>query len=168
MSDCTNTHRLRDSTNPIDLVESLADKQNWHFCRQQEDQISMEIKGQWRNYTILLSLSHCGQMLRILCAYAIQPPHEKVPALLAAVNEVNSTCWSGAFVVNTAEELMLWQYSLPMHGCASVNEAQVEFMIAEAISSCEQHYPCFALVVWGDKTPADAMQIAMAKTYGRA
>jgi hypothetical protein len=33
---------------------------------------------------------------------------------------------------------------------------------------CERFYPAFQLVGWGDRTPADALQVAIAEAYGRA
>jgi hypothetical protein len=41
-------------------------------------------------------------------------------------------------------------------------------MISQAITSCERFYPAFQLVAWADRTPLDAMGIAMAEAYGRA
>lgn len=41
-------------------------------------------------------------------------------------------------------------------------------MIGDAVSGCERFYPAFQLVSWTDKSPAEAMQVAIAEAYGRA
>jgi hypothetical protein len=41
-------------------------------------------------------------------------------------------------------------------------------MIETAVLSMERYYPAFQLVVWGDKTPDEAMQIAISEAYGHA
>jgi len=41
-------------------------------------------------------------------------------------------------------------------------------MIHAAVMSAERFYPAFQLVAWGERTPEDAMQVAIAEAYGRA
>ena len=37
---------------PIDLVESVAEYNDWDFDRIADDQIAMAVEGQWRTYSI--------------------------------------------------------------------------------------------------------------------
>jgi hypothetical protein len=41
-------------------------------------------------------------------------------------------------------------------------------MIRAAVLSAERFYPAFQLVAWGDETPAEAMNMAIAEAYGTA
>jgi hypothetical protein len=34
--------------------------------------------------------------------------------------------------------------------------------------SAERYYPAFQLLIWGDRSPKDALQVAIAEAYGRA
>jgi hypothetical protein len=36
------------------------------------------------------------------------------------------------------------------------------------VSSAERYYPAMQLLVWGDRTPKNAIQVAIAEAYGRA
>jgi hypothetical protein len=36
------------------------------------------------------------------------------------------------------------------------------------VMSAERYYPAFQLVVWGERPPAEALQVAIAEAYGRA
>jgi hypothetical protein len=36
------------------------------------------------------------------------------------------------------------------------------------LTASERYYPAFQLAIWGDKSPRDAMQVAIAEAYGRA
>ena len=38
----------------------------------------------------------------------------------------------------------------------------------EAVTSAERFYPAFQLTCWGDESPERAMDVAMARAYGRA
>jgi hypothetical protein len=41
-------------------------------------------------------------------------------------------------------------------------------MIGAAIASCERFYPAIQLVTWAERSPKDAVQIAISEAYGRA
>ena len=38
----------REDLHPIDIVETLAEAQEWSFDRVADDQIAMAVEGQWR------------------------------------------------------------------------------------------------------------------------
>ncbi len=41
---------LSDDVHPIDIVENLAEHNDWQFNRVGDDQIAMAVEGQWRTY----------------------------------------------------------------------------------------------------------------------
>lgn len=41
-------------------------------------------------------------------------------------------------------------------------------MINAAVSNAERYYPAVQLAVWGDQTPRQALQVAIAEAYGHA
>jgi hypothetical protein len=46
--------------------------------------------------------------------------------------------------------------------------AQAETIIETAIDECERYYPVFQFVLWGGKTPKEALAAAMVETHGEA
>ena len=53
-----------------------------------------------------------------------------------------------------------------MEPCQSAD--QIDTMIGAAVMSAERYYPALQLLIWGDRTPKDAIQVAIAEAYGRA
>ena len=45
---------------------------------------------------------------------------------------------------------------------------QIACMVETAVLAAERFYPAFQLACWTDKTPSEAMQVAIAESYGRA
>ena len=45
---------------------------------------------------------------------------------------------------------------------------QIYTMIGAAVNACEQYYPAIQLVTWAEKTPKQALEIAIAGAYWRA
>ena len=84
------------------------------------------------------------------------------------LNDVNDQCWAGAFTYWDEQKLMVYRYGLVMTGAQAVSPDQVDTLIRAAVTNSERFYPAFQLVVWGDRTPQQALQAAIAEAYGRA
>lgn len=153
---------------PIDIVESLAEHHAWDFDRIGDDQIAMAVEGQWRTYSV--TLAWCGQdeTLRLICTHDLDPPEDRLPALMAALNAANDRCWSGNFTWWAAQKLMVFRYGLICSGGQVAAPEQIATMIEAAIGASERFYPAFQLVVWGDMAVDEAMKVAIAEAYGRA
>jgi hypothetical protein len=153
---------------PIDIVEELAANHEWDFDRLDDDQIAMAIEGQWRTYSITLAWSSCDETLRMICTFDIEPPEKALPALYETLNLINDRCWAGAFTYWPAQKMMVYRYGLVLAGEQLASPEQVACMVETAVVAAERYYPTFALAVWSNKTPAEALQVAMTESYGRA
>ncbi|MCQ0094025.1 YbjN domain-containing protein [Roseovarius sp. M141] len=159
---------LTDDLHPIDIVENLAEHNDWQFDRVGDDQIAMAVEGQWRTYSITLAWSAYDETLRMVCTFEMDPPGEKLPVLYEILNDINDQCWTGAFNYWPEQKLMVYRYGLLMSGGQGASPEQVNALITAAVLATERYYPAFQLVLWGDRTPRDAMQVAIAEAYGRA
>ena len=161
-------HFLEDDIHPIDIVENIAAYHDWDFDRIGQDQIAMAVEGQWRTYSITLAWSSYDETLRLICTFEMEPPEARLPQLYETLNAVNDQCWAGAFTFWAAQKLMVWRYGLVLSGEQVANPEQIDTLINAAVMSAERYYPAFQLVVWGERSPADAIQVAIAEAYGRA
>ncbi len=161
-------HFTTEDLHPIDIVEHIAEHHDWDFDRVGDDQIAMAVEAQWRTYSITLAWSPQDETLRLICTFEMDPPEDRLPALFEALNATNDLCWAGAFSYWEAQKLMVWRYGLVLAGDQSASPEQIDTMIRAAVLSAERFYPAFQLVVWGNESPEDAMQVAMAEAYGRA
>jgi hypothetical protein len=161
-------HFLEEDIHPIDIVETLAAHHDWDFDRIADDQIAMAVEGQWRTYSITLAWSAFDETLRLICTFEMEPPEEKLPELFRMLNSVNDQCWAGAYTYWAEQKLMVYRYGLVLAGGQTASPDQINTLISAAVMSAERYYPAFQLVVWGDRSPESALQIAIAEAYGRA
>jgi hypothetical protein len=159
---------MADDIHPIDIVETLAEHNAWEFDRVTDDQIAMAVEGQWRTYSLTLAWSGRDETLRLICTFEMEPPEDRMAELHALLNLVNDDCWCGAFTYWAEQRLMVWRYGLALSGGQIASPEQVDRMINAAVLGAERFYPAFQLVAWGGRSPADAMQVAIAEAYGRA
>ncbi|ANT60043.1 MULTISPECIES: YbjN domain-containing protein [Roseobacteraceae] len=159
---------LGEELHPIDIVETLAEHNEWDFDRVAEDQIAMAVEGQWRTYSITLAWSPYDETLRMICSFEMEPPEDSLPELYTGLNSVNDQCWAGAFSYWPDAKLMVYRYGLVLAGGQVASAEQIDTMIGGAVAASERYYPCFQLIAWAGKTAGEALQIAIAEAYGRA
>jgi len=159
---------LEDDIHPIDIVEHLAESHDWDFDRIGDDQIAMAVEGQWRTYSITLAWSGYDETLRLVCTFEMQPPEEQLGRLYELLNAMNDQCWAGAFTYWAEQKLMVYRYGLVLAGGQVASPDQIDTMINAAVLSAERYYPAIQLMVWGGRSPRQAMQAAIAEAYGRA
>ena len=153
---------------PIDIVETLAEHHEWDFDRVADDQIAMAVEGQWRTYSITLAWSGYDETLRLICTFEMEPPEHRLPELYETLNRTNDMCWAGAFTYWTDQRLMVYRYGLVLAGGQFASPEQISTLINSAVLAAERFYPAFQLVSWAERTPEDALQVAIAEAYGRA
>ena len=159
---------IEDETHPIDIVETLAEHHDWDFDRIADDQIAMAVVGQWRTYSITLAWSDFDETLRMVCSFEMDPPAENLPALYHALNLINDQCWSGKFTWWNEQKLMVFRYELIQSDGQFASAGQIDTVIRTAVQNAERYYPAFQLVAYGDQSPEQALQVAIAEAYGRA
>ncbi|MEM5520282.1 YbjN domain-containing protein [Sulfitobacter sp. AS59] len=159
---------LDDEIHPIDIVENLAAFNDWDFDRISDEQIAMAVEGQWRTYSITLAWSAYDETLRLICSFEMDPPAEKLPELYHLLNDMNDQCWAGAFTYWSEQKTMIYRYGLVLTGGQEASAEQIDTMIGAAVLSAERYYPAVQLVLWGNQTPKQALEVAIAEAYGHA
>jgi hypothetical protein len=68
----------------------------------------------------------------------------------------------------SANGILLFRHGSLMasNGLLGVDQAQT--IIDVAIDECERFYPVFQFIIWGDKSPEDAITSALIDTHGEA
>lgn len=153
---------------PIDVVENIAEFRDWEFDRICDDQIAMQLEGQWRNYSLTLAWSPFDETLRLICTFEMEPPSEDFAGLFELLNRANEHCWAGNFTWWDEQRMMVFRYGLLLAGEQTASPEQIDTMIGAALSSCDRFYPAFQLVTWGGRTATEALDMAIAEAYGTA
>jgi hypothetical protein len=158
-----------DSPNhPLEVVEGIANDNNWSFERSGEDEVTIVSKGEWTDYQ--LSFTWMGEIeaLHLACAFDMKIPQARrgeVQRLIAAINE---QLWIGHFDIWTHTGMIMHRQALVLPGGLTASSAQCQSMLAGAIHACERYFPAFQFVVWAGKSTAEAMSAAMFDTEGVA
>ena len=157
-----------DETHPIDALEILANSEKWEFLRDKDDEISLIIKGSWREYALTIIWNPRCESLQLLCSFEMSPPKKRLSKLYETLNLVNTDNTEGTFVYSTKENLMLYRNSLSLTDELVINSAELKVAINGSISIAEKFYPTFQITCWGDAMPKDAISVAFGEAAGYA
>ena len=157
-----------DETHPIDALEILANSEKWEFLRDQDDEISIIIKGSWREYALNLIWNSRRESLSIICSFEMSPPKKKLSKLYETLNLVNTDNTEGTFVYSLRENLMLYRNRLSLNDELIINSGELKIAINRTINIAEKFYPTFQITCWGDAMPKDAISVAFGEAAGYA
>ena len=157
-----------DETHPIDALEILANSERWEFLRDKDDEISIIIRGSWREYSLNLIWNSRHESLRTICSFEMSPPKKKLSKLYETLNLVNTDNTEGTFVYSLRENLMLYRNSLPLNDELIINSGELKIAINHTITIAEKFYPTFQITCWGDAMPKDAISVAFGEAAGYA
>jgi hypothetical protein len=155
------------TSNPIDLIEEIASRNDWPCERTVTDELTFTVTGQWTDYHASLNWRHDLESLHIACAFDAKVPDNRLNEVYRLVAQINEQLWLGHFDVWTQEGLIMFRQGLMLNG-ALANTHQCEALLKAAFEACERYYQAFQFVVWAGKDSREALASTMFETEGQA
>jgi hypothetical protein len=152
---------------PIDLIEQIANGNDWAIERTSDDELTLTVAGQWSDYNVSLNWRGDLETLHIACAFDAKIPENRLNEVYRLVAQINEQLWLGHFDVWIPEGLIMYRHGLMLNG-ALATTGQCEALLKVALEACERYYQAFQFVVWAGKESRDALASTMFETEGRA
>jgi hypothetical protein len=173
IEECAMVSSLRPETeesggNPVDLVEQIAIANEWPFHRQNDDELAAEISGHWCQYRMWFCWHPELAVMHLSCALEMKVPPNKREAIYALLALANEKLWLGHFDLWSDENLPVFRHALLLREGINVSGELMEDLVDIAVTECERFYPAFQFVIWGGKSPLEALTAAMLETEGEA
>lgn len=157
-----------DESAPVDMLASLFEARGWPYEFVSEDEISGEVQGSWANYQVRAIWRPEDHVLQLLCLPDIRLTDDKRPAMFEALALINEQLWLGHFDVWSNGGVLLYRHGLMLGDEGLLGPGQAQLAVEAAIEECDRFYPVFQFILWGDKTPAEALAAAMVDAAGEA
>lgn len=155
-------------TNPVDVVEHIADSNEWAFDRLAEDEISISVAGSWADYHISFNWRSDLEALHLACSFDLKVPETRRAEIVKLLSLINEQLWLGHFDIWAQEGVVMYRHGVLLSGGASLNEEQCEGLMRAATEACERYYQAFQFVVWAGKSAMDALETVVFETAGSA
>ena len=154
---------------PIEMLESYFAAHGWTHERSADDEIIATVKGSWTEYELRGVWREDDRVLQFLALPDIKVPEDKRAAIYETIGLVNEQLWLGHFELWSTSGILLFRHAALLEGDEpSMSLPQTESIIESAIDECERYYPVFQFVLWGGKSPREAIAAALIETQGEA
>lgn len=157
-----------DDAAPIDMLESYFEAHGWEHERL-DDEVIAKVKGSWTTYELRALWRDEDSVLQFLAFPDIRVTDERRLEVYEAIGLINEQLWVGHFELWSSSGILLYRHAAVIEADGgTLSLASAELLVESAIDECERFYPVFQFVMWGGKTPKEALAAAMTDTQGEA
>ncbi|MBF0163425.1 MAG: YbjN domain-containing protein [Magnetococcales bacterium] len=153
--------------NPIGAVEEFTINQDWNAERTNEYELWAEMPGQWGNQRLWVAFHEETGYLQFNAYMNLKIPQRFLPQAAQTITLMNERVWLGHFEIWSEERTPVFRVVLPLRG-AELRSEQLEDVIAAIEEETDRFHPALQWVVWGGKTPEEAIAAALVDTEGEA
>ena len=107
-------------------------------------------------------------VLQLLCLPEIRVPDAKRKQAQELVARVNEQMWLGHFDIWSNGGVVLYRNGTMLGDEGLLSLSQAQALVEIAVDECDRFYPAFQFVLWGDKSPVEALDAAMVDAAGEA
>ncbi|HVG81240.1 MAG TPA: YbjN domain-containing protein [Methylomirabilota bacterium] len=156
------------AANPLDIIEQIVTSNEWVFDRRSDAEMAAEAPGKWCDYGLYFSWSHEISAMHFSCAFDLKVPAAKREKLFELLAMANEKLWIGHFGLDSDDGVPVFRHSVLLRGAPGASAESLEDMVDIALTECERFFPAFQFVLWGGKSPTEALQAAMLDCVGEA
>ncbi|SFP35285.1 YbjN domain-containing protein [Sphingomonas rubra] len=161
----------QDDDAPIDTLEGYYAAHGWDHDRH-DDEIIASVKGSWATYELRALWREDDSVLQFLAFPDIKVADDRRAAIHEVLALINEQLWIGHFELWSSSGILLFRHAAMIDAGGDdeprLSLAGAELLVESAIEECERFYPVFQFVLWGGKTPREAIAAAMVETQGEA
>jgi hypothetical protein len=157
-----------ESAAPIDMLSAYCEAHGWSHERVNEDELVATMQGSWASYEVRAIWRSSDQVLQLIVLPDVRVLEDKRTAIWETLSLINEQMWLGHFEIWSSNGTLVFRHALLLSPNEGLALAQAETILETAIDECERFYPVFQFVLWGGKSPAEAISASMIETRGEA
>jgi hypothetical protein len=154
---------------PIGMIELWLNAHGWTNERIGDDEIVASTAGAWGAYELRGVWRDDDAVLQFLAFPDIRVADHQAAAIYETIGLINEQLWLGHFEYWAGAGTLLFRHAALLTGddhALTIDQAEV--LIETAVDEIDRFYPVFQFVLWGGKSPKEAIAAAMVETRGEA
>ena len=156
------------SNNPLELLVEIVGANEWAYERSSSDELAVEINGRWCNYRLFFIWQAEIGALHFSCVFETRIHQESFKSVYALLATINEKLWLGHFDLSSEDGMPMFRHTLLLRGAGPASVEQLEDLVDISVSESDRYYPAFQFVIWGGKTPKEALDAALIEVVGEA
>jgi hypothetical protein len=153
---------------PVEMIVQLFEAHGWPCEMVGEDELSGKIQGSWTDYQVQAIWRAEDHVLQLLCLPDLRVSDDNARAVDELLARINEQVWLGHFEKWSKGGVILYRHGVMLGDEGVLGLDQARALVEGAVSECDRFYPAFQFVLWGGKTPTEALDAAMVDAAGEA
>lgn len=152
----------------LDVVEQVIIAEDYSYERTLDGEIHFSAPGDWQSHPIWFAWSTGVETLHICLALESRVPEPRRKDACELLTMLNERTWLGHYEIWSDDGAVVYRNAMPLPGGVMPQPEQIAALIAGAIEAGERFYPAMNFLIWGKKTPREAVAAALFETAGEA
>ena len=157
-----------DDAAPVEMLAQLFEAHGWPCEFTGDDEITGEIRGSWTAYQVKGVWRAEDRVLQLLCLPDVRVPDSKRKVAFELLALVNEQLWLGHFDIWSQGGVLLYRHGMMLGDEGLLSLPMAQLAVEAAVSECDRFYPAFQFVLWGERTPREALDAALVDAVGEA
>ena len=153
---------------PLDMLAQIFDAHGWPCEFESENELAGQIEGSWTTYQLRGIWRPEDRVLQLICLPDVRVPDAKKATAFELLGLINEQLWLGHFDVWSNGGVLLYRHGLMLGDDGLLSLSMAQFAVESAVAECDRFYPAFQFVLWGDKSPREALDAALVDAAGEA
>ena len=117
-------------SNPIDCVEDVLSSNNWVFNRMNEDELMVQVCGNFCEYRLFFIWQENMNAMQFCCQFEAPVSAKNRAAANAVLADVNENLWMGHFDLPRDSHVPSFRHTCLFHGISGdAGSEQIEYLV---------------------------------------
>jgi len=156
------------SSDPLDVLEDAAASLEYEMERISENELHVILPGVWRDIGLWFTWRPELATLQMGAPIDLKAPVVRIAEASNLITMVNERLWVGHFDLWADDNSIVYRNAAILPGDGTLDAEQAGALIHAVSEAVDRFYPAFNFLVWGGKSPEDALKASLFETSGNA
>ena len=138
------------------------------FERVGERELHVMLPGVWRDLGVWFTWRPDVSTLQMGAPLDLKGPASRLGDASRLITMINERLWVGHFDLWTDDNSIVFRNSVILPESGALEPGQGEALIRAASEAVDRFYPAFNFLIWGGKSPEEALEASLFETAGSA
>ncbi|MFN3959401.1 MAG: YbjN domain-containing protein [Parvularculaceae bacterium] len=153
---------------PLEALEAVADDLALSVERVDDDELHVAMPGLWRDAGFWFTWRAELSTLQMGAPLDLKAPKGRINEVARLVAMINERLWIGHFDLWSEDNSIVFRNAAVLPSDGRLDAGQAEILIKGAREAIDRFLPAFNYLIWGGKSPEEALDASMFETAGNA
>ena len=153
---------------PLEAIEAVAGALDMEIDRVGESEVHLAVPGTWCDAGVWFTWRPDVSTLQMGAPLDLKVPENLMLPAARLVTMINERLWLGHFDLWTEDQNIVFRNAIVLPPDGSLDGVQAQFLIRGITEAIDRFYPAFNYLIWGGKSPKEALDSSLFETAGNA